>query len=141
MALQDMFSLLHDSELYEPTSLSSPHVSLALITQYYNDKSPGKDTLVALVKNLMNPFISDIYVYNHDSTQDFSHLPNSEKLHFIETNRKDRIGFRDALDFASSELKGRLVILGIHNCVYCLFYFHCTAQPIPISISTIHCSF
>ena len=89
---------------------------IALITQHYRESSAGRDLMVALVKNLMNPYISEVYLFNNEEF-DFSELPHAHKIHQLvmesrEGSVEGRLTFQNAFDFASAELRGRTVIIG-----------------------------
>jgi hypothetical protein len=124
----------------ETQSLPSPPLShgqragqgVVLITQHYREPSAGQDVAMTLVKNLMNPHITDIYLFN-DEEFDLSSLPHAHKLHQVLLGGEAREGdlsggrrllFQTAFDFAATHLHGRTVIIGMCMCM-CVYVYVC----------------
>lgn len=103
---------------------SSPRSSagIVLISQHYHESSPGRDLVVALAKNLMNPLISDVVLFC-DEEVDFSQLPHAHKIwQLLSGPTSGRAGsrargvlFQMAIDFAAAEFPGRTVIIGVRT--------------------------
>lgn len=122
-ALSHMISITHasaerDTELMEQALASSHTKGIALLTQHYRDSSYGRDIEMALIKNLMNPLITDIYLFNEEEF-DFSHLSQTHlhKIHQVLLQQPDgggagRLLFTEAFDFAKTALTDRIVIVG-----------------------------
>lgn len=86
---------------------------LALVTQYYlNRKDPliQQDLDDALIKNLMNPFIDEIYLLTEENITNLNRFPNLSKLRQMTIG--SRLTFQQAFQFANEYLPGRIVMLG-----------------------------
>ena len=98
-----------------PTTRTDTGISL--VTQYYLKGGVYGDTHLALLKNLANPWISDIYLLNEE-IHDMSHFAHSHKIHQVLHGK--RLTFSSALQFINNELSGRLVVLGAYETVHIL---------------------
>lgn len=110
-ALEDLYLLVHSEEEEEEVAAAGSEQGVALLTQHYREDNGGQDLTVVLVKNLMNPYISDIYLFN-DEEFDFSRLPHAHKIHQVLLKGGGRLRFQHAIEFASAQLRGRSVIIG-----------------------------
>jgi hypothetical protein len=95
---------------------SSRQEGIALVTDWHQLRSKGGAEVLrmqaALTRNLMNPFISGVYLIT-EAAVDLSTFPNSHKLHqHVIRETKDGLQLKKVFDFANEQLKGRLVILG-----------------------------
>ena len=108
-------SFLH----HTPALYNCPENSIALIAQFYSSLDPAAEHSMsaALLKNLHNPCVKDIYMLTEEEI-DFSLFPPSasgtdiggEKLHQVVIGK--RLSFYDAIHFANTHLVGRIVIIG-----------------------------
>ncbi len=109
------------------TPLTTPNDNdrpgLALITQYYHHSNPlssiQRDLNHALIKNLQNPFIEEIYLLTEkeilfeNQMKSLSSFPNIYKIKQYVIGK--RLTFQDAFTFANHQLQNRTVILGMYN--------------------------
>ena len=87
---------------------------IILVSQYYAPPSASSsstyDVDSALLKNLANPFISDIYLFNERQYQ-FDHFPNPEKIHQIVLGTRPT--FENIFQFVNNYLPNKHILLGI----------------------------
>lgn len=117
------------------TNNDNDRPGLALITQYYHHRNPlssiQRDLNNALIKNLQNPFIEEIYLLteeeilfedqnnnnNNNQMTSLSSFPNIHKIKQYVIGK--RLTFQDAFTFANNQLQNRTVILG----KYIVYYY------------------
>lgn len=103
----NVFSSTFPNELNPSWSISNRRI--ALVSQYYRKDGAYGDIDTALLKNLINPAIGEIFLLNED-IYDFRSFPFSEKIHQIHLGK--RLTFSDAFLYINEALNGREVILG-----------------------------
>ena len=136
-ALNDLYTIIYDgtSALIKDTPLTqsqqfkshqqnSGMFGVVLFSQYYEELSAGRDVTAALMKNLINPFISEVWLLN-EQHYDFSNMPNAHKINQVIIGR--RMKFQDAVDISAAELKGRIIVVGrfiYHHFKSLTYIFH-----------------
>jgi hypothetical protein len=109
------------------TTTTSSSRGVALVLQLYLPTDPRKkaDLESVLLRNLRNPYISDIYLLNElgsdedpqfqftASANNNSHAPSFDKIH--QHTVGERLTFKTAFEFANTHLKGRTVVLGMQQ--------------------------
>jgi hypothetical protein len=106
----DVFALTFPRGEYSSSVLANTvHRRVALVTQYYRKGGAYGDAHMALLKNLINPAISEIFLLNED-VYDFESLPFNDKIRQIHIGK--RMTFSDAFLYINDALNGREVILG-----------------------------
>lgn len=109
-AVRDITSALRMSEV---NALNTDfHSGMILVTSLLVHE--GQKNLMALVRNLMNPLISEVHILTEGSDQiDLSILPNANKvkqhLQFIDLPLN---ALKSKVKFAQKSLKGQHVIIG-----------------------------
>jgi hypothetical protein len=102
---------MQSNPLHDQTQiLTSKSQKLVLVSQYYAPSSFSTlDIDSALLKNLANPFISEIYLLNEREFP-LDHFPHQSKLRQIVIGKRPT--FQDLFQFINQHLSDRLVIIG-----------------------------
>lgn len=100
-------------KLADETRIPEKSKKLILVSQYYAPPSASSsstyDVDSALLKNLANPFISDIYLFNERKYQ-LDHFPNQEKIHQVVLG--NRPTFENIFQFVNNYLPNKDILLG-----------------------------
>lgn len=112
--------LIHLSQEESPASLyrnngdsKSANAGIALVIPWaWGRRAIAATTTLAIALNVMNPFISDIFLLT-SSEVDLSTFSYSLKLHQYVTNHtKGSLLFESIFDFVNEALRDRVVIIG-----------------------------
>lgn len=115
LAFDDVTEILHHANLkisnYNDSRRSNFDEKIILVTQYYVPSSMlTHDIDSTLLKNLANPFISDVYLLNEKFYQ-LEKFPFQSKLHQIVIGRRPT--FQDFFQYANVHLQNKLILIGI----------------------------
>lgn len=84
---------------------------IIIATQYYVPNSMlTHDIDTTLLKNLANPYISDIYLLN-EQYYSMVNFPYQHKLHQIVLGRRPT--FQDFFDYANKHLQNKVIVIGM----------------------------
>jgi hypothetical protein len=105
--INDLHSVSHRDNL----QIHSKSERVVLVSQYYVPNSfTTLDIDSTLLRNLANPFISDIYLLNEKEFP-LGVFPHQNKLHQIVIGKRPT--FQDMFHFINQHLSKRLVIIGL----------------------------
>jgi hypothetical protein len=97
----------------EETQIKETSERIILVSQYYaplsNSSSSNHDIDSTLLKNLANPFISDVYLFNERSYP-LDHFPHQEKLHQIVIHKRPT--FQTLFQYINDHLSNKFIVLG-----------------------------
>jgi hypothetical protein len=101
------------NKISNETEIHEKSERVILVSQYFappsTSSSSTHDIDSTLLKNLANPFISDVYLFN-EREYELDHFPHQEKLHQIVLGKRPT--FENIFQYVNSHLPNKYIVLG-----------------------------